>query len=52
VNGHLHRLLFTERRVLAGQLSWMGWNLLLAAIPLLLAWVLFRPARPAGTVVA
>jgi uncharacterized membrane protein len=45
VNGHLHSLVFTERSVLAGHLPWMGWNLLLAAIPVLLAWVLFRPAR-------
>jgi uncharacterized membrane protein len=41
-------LVFTERSVLAGHLPWMGWNLLLAAIPLLLAWVLFRPARRRG----
>ena len=45
MNGHLHSLVFIERGVLAGHLPWMGWNLLLAAIPLLLAWVLFRPAR-------
>jgi uncharacterized membrane protein len=48
VNGHLHSLVFTERSVLAGHLPWMGWNLLLAAIPLLLAWVLFRPAPRRG----
>jgi uncharacterized membrane protein len=48
VNGHLHTLVLTERDVLAGHLPWMGWNLLLAAIPLLLAWVLFRPARKRG----
>jgi uncharacterized membrane protein len=48
VIGLLHRFVFTERIVLAGHLPWMGWNLLLAAIPLVLAWVLFRPARRRG----
>jgi uncharacterized membrane protein len=48
VNGHLHNLVLAERNVLAGHLPWMGWNLLLAAIPLLLALVLFRPARRRG----
>ena len=48
MNGHLYSLLFTDRSVLAGHLPWMGWNLSLAAIPLLLAWVLFQPGRRRG----
>jgi uncharacterized membrane protein len=48
VNRHLHSLVFTERSVLAGHLPWMGWNLLLAVIPLVLAWVLFRSAQRRG----
>jgi uncharacterized membrane protein len=48
VTGLLHRFVFTERTVLAAHLPWMGWNLLLAAIPLVLAWVVFRPARRRG----
>ncbi len=50
MSSYLHSFVFTERSVLAGHLPWMGWNLLLAAAPLLLAWVLFRPARRHGAI--
>jgi uncharacterized membrane protein len=44
----LHNLLLTEHQVLAAHAPWMGWNLLLAVIPLLLALVVFRPGRRRG----
>lgn len=41
----LHALALTERQLLLAHARWMGWNLALAFVPLLLALVLFRPGR-------
>jgi len=45
MSGHLHAIMATERGVLAANFKWMGWNLLLAVVPLVLALGLFQPGR-------
>jgi uncharacterized membrane protein len=48
VSGHLHTVVLTEKSVLVAHIPWMGWNLFLAIVPLVLALILFRSSLRRG----